>query len=171
MKDKIPNIMISRAVELWCRKLFAPKFDNGDDSEAGFIGGMLATINLHKTKDAETNLSDKVEVFRTSLTKALIELRGSEEYFYPWLNVDYYPCELLSNAAKEAEIPERLFSCKSSVKISDDYVTESFGYGAETFFHYQLSDGKWLITSLSGSDIDKIKNQIMNGNDLGLTVE
>ena len=173
--ELIPDVIIKRAVELQCRKLFTPKFDNGDNSDSGFIGSCLATINIHNAKSCTDDLPGKVEVFRVSLTKALIKSRDDElegsGCFNSWLDVDYHPCETLRNAAKEAGIPESLFSCKSTVDIRHNCVTESFGYGAETFFHYQLLDGRWLITSLSGSDIDKIKEQVMNGSDLGLTIE
>ncbi len=171
MSKKIPDVMISRAVELWCRKLFTPKFDNGDDSGSGLFGNMLASININKAQCDTIDLPNKVEIFRESLTKNLIKSRDSGDYFNSWLDVDYQPCEALSNSAKEAEIPEVLFSVKSNVSIRDDYVTESFGYGTETLYHYQLSDGRWLITSLTGSDIEKIKKQIINGNSLGLTIE
>ena len=76
MKEEISNQIISRAVDLWCKKLFNPVFDNGDESEAGAIGGILATVNIQNAKNKIDDLRARVEVFRKTLTESLIKTRG-----------------------------------------------------------------------------------------------
>ena len=98
-------------------------------------------------------------------------MRDSDEYFPKWLDVDYGPCKELANAADKAGIPKSQFSCKSTVSMHDNHVSTSFGYGAENINHYPLSDGSWLLTTLSGSDMDKVKQSALDGNPLGLTIE
>ncbi len=44
-REKVSDIIIERAVELWCRALRKPKFDNGDNSDAGFFTTGLAYMN------------------------------------------------------------------------------------------------------------------------------
>lgn len=171
MKEEISNQIISRAVDLWCKKLFKPVFDNGDDSEVGAIGGILATVNIQRAKNGIDDLQARVEVFRKTLIESLIETRDSEDYFNRWLDTDYHPSPELAKAADIAGIPHSLFSCKSSVMMREGCVTSSFGYGADNQNHYPLPDGRWLITTLSGSDMDKVIDQVMGGNLMGLTVE
>jgi len=169
--NKTPDYIIDRAVELWCRKLHNPVFDNGDNSEQGFFGMALATMVIHGDKDKMPDAIAQIEKFRESLAATLKHNRDNDEYFPRWLDVDYGPCKLLGDAADEAGIPCSQFSCKSVVSMSDDHVSTSFGYGAESIHHYLLSDGSWLITSLSGSEIDKIKKSVLNGNPMDLSVE
>ncbi len=64
MNKEISNQIISRAVDLWCKKLFNPAFNNGDNSEAGAMGHMLATMNIQSTKNGVDNLQERVEIFR-----------------------------------------------------------------------------------------------------------
>lgn len=168
---KIDNILIDRAVDLWCRKLNSPSFDNGDDSPNGCMCMMLATLNIDAAKKSAGNLDAKIEVFRESLTSMLVKERDSKEHFYPWLDVDYHPSKQLADAATAADIPSDLFSVKSTVSFSEGCVRSTFGYGAEAVFHYPLGDGRWLVTTLAGSDIEKVIDQVLSGNDMGLKVE
>ena len=167
----VPDKIIHRAVELWCRKLLKPVFDNGDDSFTGFMSKTLATLNIEDAKNEVANLQSSIEKFRKVLTGNLIKLRDSDEYFHPFLDVDYGPCKTLTDAANEAGIPCELFSVKSNVYISEDHVRVSFGYGGESLNHYPIDGDKWLITTLEGSDLSKIIDQIVLGNEMGLTIE
>jgi hypothetical protein len=169
--DKISNKIIERAVELWCRKLHRPVFDNGDDSLAGIFTEGLATMNINSAVQSVDNLHASIEQFRTALTRDLIEKRDSNEHFYSFLSVDYGPCEDLAKAADEAGIPHDLFSVKSTVQVDATKVSTSFGYGAEYINHYPLPCGGWLITTLTGSDIDKITEHVCSGNSIGFEVE
>lgn len=169
--ENIPDLIIERAVELWCRKLKAPIFDNGDVSSNGFMGTALATMNIESAKESVSDMDLSIDVFRKSLTHTLIAARNSDSYFSCYLSTDYHPCEQLSNAADEAKIPHNLFSCKSSVYMYKDRVGASFGYGADTINHYPIATDKWLLTTLSGSDIHKIISEVNNGNEMGFEIE
>ena len=171
MRKEISNQIIGRAVELWCRSLFNPAFNNGDNSEAGAMGHMLATMNMQNAKAGVDDLRSRVEIFRKTLIANLIKKRDGGDYFNCWLDTDYHPCADLAEAAAIAGIPNSLFSCKSSVMMREGCVNSSFGYGIEGQNHYPLPDGKWLITTLSGGDIDKVINQVIEGNLMGLVVE
>ena len=167
----IPDKIIHRAVELWCRKLLEPVFDNGDDSFNGFISKSLATFNIETAINEVANLQSNINKFKKVLTANLIKLRDSNEYIHPFLDVDYGPCKILTDAANEAGIPYELFSIKSSVYMGEDHVRVSFGYGGEFVNHYPIDGDKWLITTLTGSDLSKIIDQIVLGNEMGLTIE
>ena len=171
MSEKISEVIVNRAVELWCRKLNMPKFDNGDDSTTGIMSMMLATLNIHNDKDEISDMLKRIEVFRKELTEAINKSYNDSGYYNSYLSVDYGPDKILHDAAVIAEIPSSQFSCKSTVSFSSDCVTTSFGYGAEGVNHFPLPDGRWLITTLRGSDINKIITQVMNGNDLGFEIE
>lgn len=168
---KVTDQIIQRAAELWGRKLHNPAFDNGDNSAAGGMTHMLATMNIQSAKGDVGDIVKSVEMFKKELVKSLIAARESGEYFPTWLDTDYHPCKELAEAAGKAGIPGSLFSCKSSVSMYEDSVGTSFGYGAGTVYHYPLPGGKWLITSLRGEDISKIIDLVVSGNDLGLEVE
>jgi len=169
--ENIPDVMIERAVELWCRKLHDPVFDNGDKTEQGFFTGVLANTNIQADKNKIDDMGVRVEKFRKALVRTLKTERDSADYFYGHLSVDYAPCIELGLAANEAGIPESQFSCKSAVAIFEGWVVASFGYAAESTYHYPLPDGKWLVTSLVGSDINKVIKQVMDGNLMGLEVD
>jgi hypothetical protein len=171
MNDKPNDRMIKRGVDIWCKKLFTPVFDNGDNSEAGGMAHVLATMNILNDKAKIDDMPEKVEIFREALTDILIKERDENEYFRGWLSVDYGPCTQLHDAAEIAGIPDSQFSIKSDVSIRCDCVSTSFGYAADHIYHYPLEDGKWLLTSLSGSDIDKIIASASKGNPLDFIIE
>jgi len=174
MTEKISDRIIAKAVDIWCKALRHPKFDNGDTSQHGFLGMALATTLIESDKSKTTDMPNRIEVFRKAITDELIRLRDTPEdgeYFQRWLDVDYHPCRVLSNAADLSGIPHSQFSCKSSVMIDSDAVVASFGYGARREYYYPLPDGKWLVAALCGEDIDKVIASAMNGNPLGLKVE
>lgn len=169
------NRLIERAVDLWCRKLRAPIFNNGDDSREGDFGAVMATLNIEAAQRAEGDLDSKIEVFRAKLISILVDKKVKQSqrrgYFWAELSTDYAPEEDLADAAKEAGINYKLFSVKSSVYINSGYVTSSFGYGDEQVNHYPLENGGWLITTLSGGEMDKVIASVAKGNPLGLKVE
>lgn len=176
MKVKIPDLIIHKAVDIWCKKLHCPTFDNGDDSEAGGINHALADINISNEKSKIPNMGMRIEKFRKVLTSELIRLRDNPnkwEYFPYCLDVDYSPCKLMQKIAEEIDIPERQFSCKSDVYLFYNKVSCSFGYGAPNINYYPLPDGKWLLTTISADEFEmsKIINSVMNGNILELKIE
>ena len=169
MKEKYSKQIIDRAVDLWCRKLQAPSFDNGDDSLHGAFAMGLSMMNSQTEKAKLSDFDELVEGFRTELTARINQVLENDGYVY--LDVDYGPSGLLAEAAEAAGIPQSQFSIKSTVYLYEDHVASSFGYGAEHEHHYPLSDDRWLVTKLQGSDMDKIISEVESGNDLGLMIE
>lgn len=174
MKHYASDQLIEKAVDIWCKKLNDPIFDNGDTSDTGDMSFLLATINIINDKSKVDNMNERIEIFRDTLTRELKRLRDNpSEWFPTWLDVDYGPCKILSDSAKKAGIPESQFSCKSSVAFRENYVSASFGYGAPYINYYPMPSGRWLVTSLTGinSEMDKIIQSADNDNQLGFTVE
>ena len=50
MSTKVNDLIIERAVDLWCRKLHSPVFDNGDDSAHGFMTSAFASMVIENDK-------------------------------------------------------------------------------------------------------------------------
>ena len=171
MRTSQPDRIIERAVELWCRKLHNPVFDNGDDTPQGFLSEGLAAMVIENDKEKMPDREAQIERFRKALVLNLKAIRDRDDYFPLWLDVDYGPCKELAEAAETAGIPHSQFSCKSSVSMLDDCVSTSFGYGAERVNHHPMPDGRWLITTLTRSDISKVIDDAMDGNHLGLMIE
>lgn len=172
MRSSIPETIIDRAIELWCRELFAPRFDNGDNSPAGVFGMSLSQINSANDKSKVEDFAGKVNLFKSSLKEELVALRDDDEKHMPcFLSTDYGPDRLLSDVAEKCGIPPSQFSIKSNVCMGQECVYASFGYGAEPVYHYPLPKGGWLITKLSGEDINIIIDSIEQGNPLNFQVE
>jgi hypothetical protein len=186
-RQTTPDIIIERAVELWCRALAHPRFDNGDTGSNGGLVMALATINAGAAIDKAGDFSAAIERFRTILTDKLKwnrdhhgETTGTTSpsgraetvYFDRHIGADYGPCKILADAATEAGIPHGAFSWKSDVSLyQDDCVVARFGYAAESVYHYPLKDGRWPICELSGRDMPKIIAAIEDGMLQGFTVE
>ena len=172
-KLEIIHKMIDRGVDLWCKKLFTPEFNNGDETIQGNMCEILATETIMSVKSKIPDLENRVEKFRKELTDILRE-SISEYGFHAYLRVDYHSCQELAEAATKAEIPLCLLSVKSSVEIYEDHVSSSFGYGSPYINHFPLLDGRWLLTDLRGKldgDFQKILQHVHDGNSLGFTVE
>lgn len=181
----IPDIIIERAAELWCRALRAPTRDNGDTGERGAMTSILSTMNAERDLAAVDDFDAAIERFRSILVARLKFLRdnagkltgntaayGPEKYFFHrTLSCDYSPDEILADAATEAGLPTSAFSWKSDVWMQPDRVAASFGHAARAASHYPLPDGSWLICDLGGSDMSKIIDAVMDGRLPQLTVE
>ena len=155
-----------------CRRKLNPRLETGDESCHAFLSMGLASINIDNDQEkVKDDLKERVEIFRKSLTDTLINKRDNETYFHCYLCVDYDPCKELRDAAADAGIPESLFSVKSNVTTYVGYVISRFGYSSKSEFHYKLPNDDWLVTTLSGSDMDKIINHVANGNELGLKID
>ena len=174
MNKKPSDRIIYRAVELWCRKLKEPVFDNGDNSHTGLLTNILADNIIQCDKSKIDDLDERINKFKEILTKKLIALRDDDSGLFPkWLDVDYHPCKILTDSANIANIPLSLFSCKSTVNIEHDKIRASFGYAAPYVYHYPLPDGKWLITTITANneEMQRIFENVMSDNVLGLEVE
>lgn len=174
----MPNVpsdqIIERAVELWCRALRRPRFDNGDTSDSGGMTMMLATVLEGQQRDKVSDIDAAIDKFRTILSdaiKASRETDGRIPYEFNYLGCDYGPDRALDLAATQAGVPRASFSWKSSVSIHEDCVVAQFGYRATPWRHYPLKDGRWLIADLSGGDMPKIIAAVEAGTLTDLTVE
>lgn len=177
---KTPDILIERAVELWCRMLKRPVFDNGDSSMTSGMASVMAGMNNSHNMAQVDDYDAAIERFREILTKRLKFLRdhngeptgkmsdrghGPERYWFSHsLSCDYHPdCEL-AEAAAEAGIPESAFSWKTDVTFyGTDCVSVSAGYAAPSLHHYPVLDGQWLVCELQGRDMPKIIDAVRNG--------
>lgn len=172
MKEKVDEMLIKRAAELWGRKLYTPVFDNGDDSLQGALTAGLASMNIDADKEGINNMPKRIEVFKKVLFDNLVNAQNDDnQYLDRFLSVDYGPCKSLADAADTAGIPYSQFSVKSTVYINAGYVSTSFGYGAEDVNHYPIPDGRWLMTTLRGSDMDKVIKHVINDNSMGFDIE
>lgn len=155
-----------RAAELWKKMLTNPKFDNGDDSVTGFMTASLASM-------IPTNTTEELlDAFVEKLVEKIMTPSAHNPDFHDSsnLSVDYGPCQALADSAKAVGLNCQ-FPWKTSTRVYSDEVHVRHGYGAETIFHYALDNDKWLVTTLSGSEIEKIKRYIVDGDLLEFTVE
>lgn len=141
-----------------------PKYDNGDNSFAGMVTQTLA----HMVREAKPTPMDAIDRFGVELKKILMapleweaksyrqgEPTTKYTTLFDYMSVDYGPDIPLSEAAKRAGL-EMEFPWKTSMSLREDSVCLSYGYGAPYVYHYPLSGDRWLVTTLSGNDIDKI---------------
>jgi hypothetical protein len=173
-----PNnpIIVARAVELWKRALGKPTFKMFRDGEPGAtpIPGMMMEM-LAESAGAPTQ--EQLDKFGEKLTELLTNAqpRGREPHVsmrhVTYLSIDYHPDETLSQAAEFAGISHARFPIKTSMRVAQDYVAFSMGYGADGSNHYPLNNGAWLITDLYGKDVERIIEAVNAGVQLGLMVE
>src|ERR1700722_18978983 len=128
----IPDRIIERAVELWCRALRRPEFDNGDESPRGDLASLMA--GLKAEKDTPNDVDARIEMFRVELTRRLKSFRdrdrkkdegGNMVHFPGYLATDYGPGQILADAANAVALPLSLFPWKSTVYLSEDGVEVS----------------------------------------------
>jgi hypothetical protein len=157
-EEPAPENIRRRAITLWQDILRGPKYDNGDKSAMGGLGMALAFQLASKHTPTEEQIAAFGEALFTALSTP-------DEYgVYPYgLHVDYHPDRVLGDAADAAGINPSRFSIKTGMWINHGFVSISEGYGAESVNHYPLEDGRWLVTTLSGSDIDKVKEYVLGG--------
>jgi hypothetical protein len=160
------DLLVKRAVELWKRMLRSPKFDSGDNGPTGGMASMLASM-------IPTNTTEELlDAFGEELAKKILAPSEHNRDYYPntGLHVDYGPDKNLSDAAEAAGLKVQ-FPWKTNMWIGEDYISVRYGYSAEVVYHYPLNDGKWLVTYLSGSEIEKIKKFVADGTLPEFTVE
>ena len=145
-----------RAVELWKRMLRNPKYDNlgntGTTQErrtSEMASLMAMTISSNVTEE-------NLEKFGAELKRRILDESRRT------LGADYGPDRILSECAEAAGL-EVEFPWKTVMHVYDDRVSLSYGYGAEDEYHYPLEDGRWLVTKLLGSDIDKVIEYVNGG--------
>lgn len=163
-----PNpIIIDRAVEVWKQMLSNPKYDNlGEDSPeppSSISSNRLASLitsALPKNNDTET-----LEKFGEALRHILLNdglVTEKKEYIPIYLSVDYHPDGTLQDAAKAVGLKME-FPWKTTMHLLENHLSVSMGYAAPYVSHYPLKNGRWLVASLEGRDIDKIIALIESG--------
>ena len=179
-KPYVPNErVVDRAVELWKRTLLqAPTFDNGAHDLPNMFASVLATGLANKSKATPEQLEAFGEKLKYFLMNelSLEEIKGEPEpencykSLHNSVGVDYHPDTVLSAAANAAGISTNLFPWKTNMSINVDYVAFGVGYCAPWDYHYPLKNGRWLITRLSGEDINKVIDYV-EGETPAFTVE
>lgn len=99
------------------------KCDNGDSNP------MLALLTP-KLQDSNKNSEGVISDFEKLLTTAIFEEGKTSDRIY--IRVDYDPCRLLWECAKEAgmEVVKTTFPWKTTMWIQDDTIEVRYGYGA-----------------------------------------
>jgi hypothetical protein len=120
---------ISKVVKFWSEKSFRTPLNqnNGDNSENGEISFLLMN---QVALTAQSNVTDeKIKAFEDKLTELLLK---SEPHERAWLDVDYHPCKMLSDAAQYAGLDDGCFPCKSSTHIGRDNIAQAkYQYGSQ----------------------------------------
>jgi hypothetical protein len=156
-EDYSPNErIIDRVVFLWASALRKPKFDNGDNSMAGGMAGVLASM-LPNNSDDETLAAFSREL-KSRLMVQFTEppYRKDQKPYTHWitdLEVDYGPCNVLAEAANAAGLKTQ-FPWKTRMTFWIDHLYFSQGYAAGRIYHYPASDDRWVVTSLYGDECD-----------------
>ena len=119
-----------KAARWWADKLRnGCKFDNGDSSETGAMGMMLALMLADTLAKKRTD--DQISIFETSLADAVSTL--DDWAAHCGFGVDYHPDPILSEAAIVAEITvDGALPWKTRMQIVDDAITVSEGYCARS---------------------------------------
>lgn len=108
----------------WRYALEDPKFDNGDDSERGFMTAMLANM-IPRPQVSE----DQWQIFIDHIANVI----DSSDGYHRYLSVDYDPDFDLGEAAYAAdiELDSKAWPWKTSTQVTTaGEVEASFGYHA-----------------------------------------
>lgn len=155
-----------RAAEIWRRMLASPKFDNGDHSP----GGGIAKIMAHMIP---TNADEgRLQAFGDELVRVILAPSDAHPDYFPNNRqfVDYGPDGILQDCAAKVGLKCE-FPWKTQVAAYSDHVAVTAGYAADTVYHYLLPNGKWLVTKLTGADIEKVKKFVVSGEPINFLVE
>lgn len=107
------------------------------------------------------NTAEVLGAFGVAL-KRLLKIPTEGGYYTTYLGVDYDPDLILRKAADEAGLKMQ-FPWKTRMVIQAKCLSFAVGYVAEDVYHYPLPDDRWLVTTLRGSDIDKIIEYVNGG--------
>ena len=153
MRNYTPNErIVDRAVELWKRALANPKYDNGDSSLGGIMtAGLAGQLPTNATPEVLKKFGDHLK----SLLMNPDRQYGNKDIYISYLAVDYHPDLCLAEAAEKAGLKME-FPWKTYMYLTSENVCFAQGYCAPHVYHYPLSGGKWLITTLQGEDINKV---------------
>jgi hypothetical protein len=122
---------VLKTVLFWSDKSFRTKFNqnNGDDSPNGGMSFLLMNMVANKAQESITD--EKIKLFESALTEKLLALKKEN----PWkweLDVDYHPCQILSECADIAGLDQGCFPCKTFTRIESDFsVKAKYQYGGK----------------------------------------
>ena len=122
--NKLTKEQIEKAVNWWADVIQNPKFDNGDGSEIGGVGKVLANMTRDKCKPT----LNQIDEFKKHLK---IMLENAETLPYRGLFCDYHPEGPLIEAAEKSGISEMNFPWKTRMWFRDEKVVLSYGYRAD----------------------------------------
>ncbi len=157
MREYKPNPrIVARAAEIWVRLLRSPQYDNGETNpERNAMAQMLV-------RGIPSNATDEVlEKFRMALIEKLTTPKESG-YIENSLRVDYGPDGTLADAANKAGLKME-WPWKTGMWLDTDHLSVEAGYSAESVYHYPLTDDRWLVTRLTGSEISKVIDYVNGG--------
>jgi hypothetical protein len=165
---QVNDRIIERAVVVWKRLLWCPQYkatcehDSREDQERM---GMAATMACM----IPSNLNaERLNRFGDALADHLRSECEKREYVS--LSVDYGPDTVLAACAKAADLTME-FPWKTRTSITPKYIAVSAGYGVEEVYHYPLSNGRWLLVRLCGSDVTKVIELVEKGIDTSFEIE
>jgi len=150
-EEYVPNErIVDRAVDLWIRALRKPEYNNGGGIESSMASALASMIP--KNNDEETLARFGVELKKLLMNGRVTKYGDGESYthYATYMGVDYDPDATLC-AASEAAGLKMQFPWKTDMHVWTNYVQFSIGYGSRGLYHYPLSDGKWLLTTLAGA--------------------
>jgi hypothetical protein len=164
-RDEPNPRIVDRAVELWKRMLANPEYKATCD-DSGLEDQITMARAASMAKMIPSNATpERLEAFGVALKQRLMtpDPQRSSCVAYPdTLHVDYGPDAMLGGAAEEAGLKLE-WPWKTLMRLYDDRVGLAAGYAAGTVYHYPLNDGRWLMTTLQGSDITKIIEYVDGG--------
>lgn len=152
-----PPKMWERAAEIWRRLLEKPVYDNLGDQPARIEDFFAQSLVDKLPKNATP---ERLAAFKAALLERFLDT-SRDLFTRAGTHVDYGPDGLLRGAAEAVGLVLE-FPWKTSVWVSDTYVSVRAGYGAESVYHYPLENG-WLVTRLSGSDISLVIEYVNGG--------
>lgn len=110
----------------WTNVIKNPKMDNGDESQAGMLINMLATLNTSKItpeQQKQFNYELYEEIKNT--------IKDYDDTQIMWLDVDYGPNKYLSEPAEKCGINLLSFPVKTTMQITIHSVRVKYGYTGE----------------------------------------
>jgi hypothetical protein len=116
MKQTFEDAVL-KTVLWWSEKAFQTSMNqnNGDDSLGGGMTFLL--MNMVSQKAKENITKDNIFIFERELSRLITE---NKTEFGITLDVDYHPCDILSEACKLAQIDPSCLPCKSCTRIDKD---------------------------------------------------
>ena len=140
-----------------------------DNGEQDLKRKMFMDVMSMKIQENNPISKETIEAFTEDLEQEILK---EDDGYHPMgsIHIDYGPFKELADLADKHGIHYSHFPIKTTMFIDQDHISVSKGYGSPYTYHYLLENGKWLITTLSGKDIDKIKDHIVNGTELSWTI-